>query len=213
MNVAIIGCGRPRSEEGRTGFGMAHQHMQGYKLAGAQLVAVADINPVNAQRFQAEHGAQRIYTDYRQMLASEKIDIVSICTWPKLHAEMVIAAAQAGVRAIHCEKPMAPTVADCDAIIVFDGTFLQRGQLRELWDDVIWLEVDRATALARGAARDAVSLGGEAAAYAAFASRYMAACDLYTIEERPAERASIVIEHTDPMAPRVIRLPGEPAQD
>nr|WP_211160868.1 uridine kinase [Microcella alkalica] len=107
----------------------------------------------------------------------------------------------------------ATATADCDAIIVFDGTFLQRGQLRELWDDVIWLEVDRATALARGAARDAVSLGGEAAAFAAFASRYMAACDLSTIEERPAERASIVIEHTDPMAPRVIRLPGEPASD
>jgi UDP-N-acetylglucosamine 3-dehydrogenase len=35
--------------------------------------------------------------------------VVSICTWPSLHAEMAIAAAEAGVRAIHCEKPMAPT--------------------------------------------------------------------------------------------------------
>ena len=47
--------------------------------------------------------------DYHEMLARENLDIVSICTWPHLHAPMVIAAAEAGVRAIHCEKPMAPT--------------------------------------------------------------------------------------------------------
>ena len=63
----------------------------------------------NARAFQQEHGGEQIYTDYHEMLARENLDIVSICTWPQLHAEMVIAAAEAGVRAIHCEKPMAPT--------------------------------------------------------------------------------------------------------
>jgi UDP-N-acetylglucosamine 3-dehydrogenase len=43
------------------------------------------------------------------MLAKESLDIVSICLWPHLHAPLVVEAAQAGVKAIHCEKPMAPT--------------------------------------------------------------------------------------------------------
>jgi predicted dehydrogenase len=46
------------------------------------------------------------------MLAEEKLDVVSICTWPHLHAPMVITAAEAGVAAIHCEKPMATTFGD-----------------------------------------------------------------------------------------------------
>jgi len=59
----------------------------------------------------------RIYTDYREMLARENLDIVSICTWPHLHAEMVIAAAEAGVKAIHCEKPMAPTYGEARRMV------------------------------------------------------------------------------------------------
>jgi predicted dehydrogenase len=44
------------------------------------------------------------------MLAQEKLDCISICLWPHLHAPFTIAAAQSGnVRAIHCEKPVAPT--------------------------------------------------------------------------------------------------------
>ena len=39
---------------------------------------------------------RRRLLDYREMLAKEKLDLVSICTWPKLHAEMAIASAQAG---------------------------------------------------------------------------------------------------------------------
>jgi len=43
------------------------------------------------------------------MLAEESLDIVSVCTWPHLHSALTIAAAQSGVKAIHCEKPMATT--------------------------------------------------------------------------------------------------------
>jgi len=96
--------------------------------------------------------------------------------------------------------------AEPDSIVVFDCTFLQRGALRDLWDDVIWLDTDRTAALRRGVSRDAEDLGGEASATAAYESRYMGACDLYLAEERPTERASIVIEHTDPANPRIVRL-------
>ena len=116
--VAVIGCGKPRSEEGATGFGMAYSHAQGYLQTGAcELVAVADISQENADAFVARHGGSaRAYLDYPRMLAEEKPDIVSVCTWPKLHAPMVLAAIEAGARAVHCEKPMAPTWGEAKAM-------------------------------------------------------------------------------------------------
>jgi len=111
--VGIIGCGRPWKSEGASGFGMSHFHAKGYAQSPhAEIVALADVVLEHAAAFQERHGGNAIYEDYREMLARENLDIVSICTWPHLHAEMVIAAAMAGVKAIHCEKPMAPTWAE-----------------------------------------------------------------------------------------------------
>ena len=111
--VGIIGCGRPLGTDGATGFGMGHAHAGGYEASpDAEIVALADINLENARAFRAEHGGGHIYQHYREMLEKEKLDIVSICTWPHLHAEMVVAAAEAGIKAIHCEKPMAPTYGE-----------------------------------------------------------------------------------------------------
>ncbi len=113
FRVGIIGCGRPWKSQGASGFGMSHFHAQGYTAsAETTIVALADINLENARAFQAEHGGEHIYADYQEMLAQEHLDIVSICTWPHLHAPMVIAATEAGVKAIHCEKPMAPSYAE-----------------------------------------------------------------------------------------------------
>lgn len=92
---------------------MSHYHAEGYSQSpDAKLVALADINLDNARAFQSEHGGDLLFDDYHTMLAEAELDIVSICTWPHLHAEMVIAAAEAGVKAIHCEKPMAPTFGE-----------------------------------------------------------------------------------------------------
>lgn len=113
FKVGFIGCGKPWRSEGATGFGMAHAHAEGYKASpDCVITALADISLENAQAFQARHGGERIYTDYHQMLADESLDIVSISTWPHLHAPMVIACAEAGVKAIHCEKPMAPSFGE-----------------------------------------------------------------------------------------------------
>jgi UDP-N-acetylglucosamine 3-dehydrogenase len=113
FRAGIIGCGRPWKSQDASGFGMAHFHAHGYAAsADTTIVALADINLDNARAFQAEHGGERIYADYQEMLAREQLDIVSICTWPHYHAPMVIAAAEAGVKAIHCEKPMAPSYAE-----------------------------------------------------------------------------------------------------
>jgi predicted dehydrogenase len=89
---------------------MAHAHVQGFRRTErCDLVAIADVSHDNAEAFAAQYGRPRIYSDYEEMLSTERPDIVSICTWPHLHAPMTIAAAEAGARAVHCEKPMAPT--------------------------------------------------------------------------------------------------------
>jgi UDP-N-acetylglucosamine 3-dehydrogenase len=115
---AVIGCGKPWKSEGATGFGMSHQHARGFLAAGCTLVALADIVEENAAAFRDKHGgaATKLYTDYHRMLAEVKPDIVSVCTWPKLHTEMVLAALDAGARAVHCEKPMALTFGEARAM-------------------------------------------------------------------------------------------------
>ena len=101
--IAIIGCGRP-------GGGQARGHVRGYLDAGARIVALCDIAAPNAQalRDDFELDAQ-IYTDSDALFAECKLDMISVCLWPHLHAPVVVAAAKSGnVRAIHCEKPVAP---------------------------------------------------------------------------------------------------------
>ncbi|MCL4545286.1 MAG: Gfo/Idh/MocA family oxidoreductase [Chloroflexi bacterium] len=119
--VAIIGCGRPRREVGSTGFGQSHLHAEGYKRSGkCELSALVDIVPENAERFAQEHGDPEhppaIFADYEEMLKQVQPDIVSICTWPHLHAPMAGACAQAGVKAVHCEKPMAPSWSEAQCM-------------------------------------------------------------------------------------------------
>lgn len=116
--VGFIGCGRPLRSDGATGFGMSHAHAQGYKASpDCVITALADINLDNARAFQETHGGERLYADYHEMLAKEDLDIVSVSTWPHLHAQMVIDAATAGVKAIHCEKPMAPTYGEARRMV------------------------------------------------------------------------------------------------
>src|SRR5262245_58965271 len=118
FRVGIIGCGRPWKSEGATGFGMSNAHARGYETSpDAAIVALSDINLENARAFQEAHGGEQIYADYREMLEKERLDIVSISTWPHLHAQMVIAAAEAGVKAIHCEKPMAPSYGEARRMV------------------------------------------------------------------------------------------------
>lgn len=101
--IAIIGCGRP-------GRGQARGHVRGYLDAGAQIVALCDIAPENAEALRDDLGLDaQIYTDYNALFAAQKLDMASVCLWPHLHAAVVLAAADSGnVRAIHCEKPVAP---------------------------------------------------------------------------------------------------------
>ena len=78
---------------------------------------------------------------------------------------------------------------------------------------MIYLLADEEAALQRGVARDADALGGHDSTRAAYDARYMAACRIYLAECQPRERASIVIDNTDPRAPvseRLARADGRP---
>jgi predicted dehydrogenase len=80
-----------------------------------ELVAIADVRPEVA-RFVGEQYGVDAYDDYRQLLDRPDVDLVDICTPEFLHAEQTIAAAAAG-KHVHCEKPMAASVVEADAMI------------------------------------------------------------------------------------------------
>src|ERR687884_377720 len=111
LRVGIIGTGRKKEKPDVTGFAMAYRHAAGYQalVDTCMLVACADIVRENAEAFAQATGipVEGVFADYRSMLAEAHLDVVSICTWPHLHAPMAIDCALAGVRAVHCEKPMA----------------------------------------------------------------------------------------------------------
>ena len=94
--VGVVGCGL-----------IARAHVRGYQEVGPKLIAGADTSASQRARFRQEYPDVTMYVDYREMLEKEELDLVSVCTWPPFHEEMVVAAAEAGIKGIVCEKPMA----------------------------------------------------------------------------------------------------------
>lgn len=118
LQVGIVGTGRPWRTEGATGMGIANEHARGYALApGVELAALCDLDLATAEAFRQAHHGKRAYASTEEMLANERLDIVSVCTWPGTHALLVEQIARAGVRAIHCEKPMAPNWAAAQRMV------------------------------------------------------------------------------------------------
>ena len=108
FKVGIIGCG-----------GRGRSHARGYAASkDVEIVACSDPSSENAEKLAEAHGipASGVYSDYNKMLAEVKPDIVSVCTWIGLHTEMILDSVKAGVKAIHAEKPMAPTWGECGRI-------------------------------------------------------------------------------------------------
>lgn len=78
------------------------------------LTAVQDINEERAKEAANIHDIPHVFTDYKDMF--KEVDAVTICTPNKYHAEISIAALEAGVHVL-CEKPMAITTVECEAMI------------------------------------------------------------------------------------------------
>ncbi|MEF8973305.1 MAG: Gfo/Idh/MocA family oxidoreductase [Haloarcula sp.] len=113
--IGVIGTGATPDDPDRDGFAMAYRHADGYqRLEDCTLHACADIVPENAEQFAGTYDVPHVYEDYRTMLAEMDLDVISVCVPPRIHAEIVTGCAEHGdLEAIHCEKPMATTWADC----------------------------------------------------------------------------------------------------
>ncbi|SMO53906.1 Gfo/Idh/MocA family protein [Halorubrum cibi] len=120
-DVAVIGTGPNPSDPGRDGYAMGYRHGHAYANdEDCDLVACADIVPENGRAFARAFGLgeDTAYEDYEEMLAAVEPDLVSVCVPPGIHADIVVNGAQSGhVEAIHCEKPMADTWADCREMV------------------------------------------------------------------------------------------------
>lgn len=109
LKVGIIGCG-----------GIANQkHLPA--LAGieeVEVVAFCDIIEERAILSKNTYGTSdgRVYSDYKEMLEKEDLDIIHVCTPNSSHAEISIAAMEADNH-VMCEKPMAKTAEEARAMI------------------------------------------------------------------------------------------------
>jgi UDP-N-acetylglucosamine 3-dehydrogenase len=113
--AAVIGAGAPPDDDG-PGYAIGYAHGEGYREhEETSVVAVADLVPENAAAYAEafDIDGDGVYEDYHKMLRAVEPDLVSVCTPPEVHADVVVDCAKAGVPAVHCEKPMATTWGDC----------------------------------------------------------------------------------------------------
>ncbi|MFA6962570.1 MAG: Gfo/Idh/MocA family oxidoreductase [Opitutaceae bacterium] len=96
IKIAIIGAG-----------GMAGYHATGFRQAGAEIVALADVNQAAAEKAAAKHGIPQVFDDVTKMLKTvTDLDAVSIIVPNKFHAPLALQALKAG-KHVFCEKPPA----------------------------------------------------------------------------------------------------------
>ena len=92
--------------------------MEGYNLVDeVEVVAVADPVAAARARYVEQYSITQQYESVEEMLENARPDIVSVCTWHLLHPAPTIAAAQARVKAIICEKPMAIGMEAADSMV------------------------------------------------------------------------------------------------
>ena len=105
VKIGIIGCGKIAQV----------RHIPEYlDNKSAQLIGFFDVNQERAADIASQYGG-RAYKSYQALLADPSIDALSVLTPNFTHAEIAIAALRAGKHVL-CEKPMATTLADCEAM-------------------------------------------------------------------------------------------------
>ncbi len=110
IKYAQIGCGR-----------ISTNHIKAAVANKIDIVAVCDVIPEHMEAVLAKHGLEndssiKRYTDYKEMIAENKLDLVGISTESGLHAEIALYCIDNGINCI-IEKPMAMNIADADEII------------------------------------------------------------------------------------------------
>lgn len=107
LKVGIIGAGR---------IGSLHAKSICYNVPTAKVIGITDVFAENAKKVADELGIQKVYADYKEMLADPEIEAVLICSSTDTHADIAIEAAAAG-KHIFCEKPVDLTPAKVEAVI------------------------------------------------------------------------------------------------
>lgn len=123
LKIGIIGCGKITEV----------RHAPEYhENPNCQLTAFFDVVPEKAEAMAKEYGA-KAYASVEELLASD-VDAVSVCVANRFHAEISIQALKAGKHVL-CEKPMATTPEDCEAMVATAreaGKYLMIGQNQRL---------------------------------------------------------------------------------
>ena len=120
---AVVGCGRMGSTiddevVGSPSYPWPWAHAPAMiEAQGVELVAGADVDSAQLSDFGRRWGVKALYTDVSEMVAKERPDIVSVTTNSRVRAEVVLALAESGVKAIFATKPLSQTLAEADAMI------------------------------------------------------------------------------------------------
>ncbi|RJE88809.1 gfo/Idh/MocA family oxidoreductase [Paenibacillus sp. 1011MAR3C5] len=122
VQIGVIGTGS-----------ISSLHLDAYQNnKEANIYAVCDLNEERARKAAEKYGAEKVYTDYRELLADPVVQAVSICTWNNTHAEISIAAVEAGKHVL-VEKPLCRTVEEAlnvQRAVEASGKILQVGFVR-----------------------------------------------------------------------------------
>jgi len=139
--AAVIGCSRmgafiDNEVTDYPAIVLPYSHAAGfYASERVDLVACSDIRTDVMEEFGKRYNVpkERQYTDYREMIAKENLDIVSVATQPEQRAEIVIFVSEHGIKAIYAEKAMAASMAEVDAMVEAverNGVFFNLGTNR-----------------------------------------------------------------------------------
>jgi UDP-N-acetyl-2-amino-2-deoxyglucuronate dehydrogenase len=104
MQVGIVGAG-----------GIFQAHAEAYSALGVQISAVVDVDRAKAERAATQFRIPLVATDWRELMDRQDITIIDVCTPPRFHKPVVLAALHAGKHVV-CEKPLAISLFDCDEI-------------------------------------------------------------------------------------------------
>ncbi|MFI5755068.1 Gfo/Idh/MocA family protein [Streptomyces sp. NPDC051569] len=115
---------------------MGAAHSQGWRTAGhvfdlpmrPALAAICGRDPAAVRAAADKHGWAATETDWRALIARDDVQVVDICTPGDSHAEIAIAALEAGKHVL-CEKPLANSVAEAEAMVRVAEAARARGQL------------------------------------------------------------------------------------